>query len=149
MTPVSGHEPGDAADDDEGLDAEEGGEAGGQQLLERRVGPQGDAQAGADHQQEGDEDGGGAEQAELLADGGEDEVGLDRGDAVGVAEAEPGAGDAAPRRGRTAACTTWKPSPPASGHGSSQIVDPVLHVGERLPGDARRRRRTARAPSTR
>ena len=43
-----------------------------------------------------------AEQAELLADGGEDEVGLDRRDAVGVAEAEAGAGDAAARPGRTA-----------------------------------------------
>ena len=60
-----------------------------------RVGPQGDAQAGADHQDVGAQDRGGAEQAELLADGGEDEVGLDLGDAGRGAEADAGAGDAA------------------------------------------------------
>ena len=92
-------QPGDAADDDERLHAEQRGEPGGEQLLERRLGPHGDAQAGADQQQEGDEHGGGAEQAELLADGGEDEVGLDDRDAGRVAEPEPGAGHAAPGHG--------------------------------------------------
>ena len=57
--------------------------------------PDGDAQAGADDQQERDEDRRRAEQAELLADRGEDDVGLDRGDLVGSAETEPGAGEAA------------------------------------------------------
>ena len=91
-------EPGDAAHDDERLQAEERGEPGGEQLLEGVVGAQGDAQPGADHEQEADEDRRGAEQPELLADGGEDEVGLDHRDALGVAEAEAGAADAAPAR---------------------------------------------------
>ena len=34
-------------------------------------------------------------------------------------------------------CTTWKPSPLTSVHGSSQIVDAFLHVVERLPGEQR------------
>ena len=75
------------------------GEPGGEEPLEGHLGAQRDAQAGADHQQEGEEDGGGAEQAELLADGGEDEVGLGQRDAVGAAEVEAGAGDAAGREG--------------------------------------------------
>ena len=37
------------------------------------------------------EDGRSAEQAELLADGREDEVGLDRGDPRRITEADPGA----------------------------------------------------------
>ena len=49
---------------------------------------QGDAQAGPDHQQEGESIAVGAEEAELLADGGEDEVGLDHRDAGRGAEAE-------------------------------------------------------------
>ena len=68
------HQPHDAAHDDERLHADEGGEAHGEQALEPVARAQGDAQAGADDQHEGDEHGGGAQQAQLLDDGGEDEV---------------------------------------------------------------------------
>ena len=83
------------ADDDERLHAEDRRQAGGEQLLERVLGAQRGAQAGADQQQVGDEHGGGAEQAHLLADGGEDEVVLRLGHLARAAEAEPGAGHAA------------------------------------------------------
>ena len=63
-----------------------------------------------------DEDGGGAEQAELLADGGEDEVGLDRRDAVGVAEAEP------------------VPATPPHGQGEPGLDDLVARAGGRAHG---------------
>ena len=49
----------------------------------------------------------GAEQAELLADGGEDEVVLHLGDAVGVAPAEAGAGEPAPGRRRRRLWAIW------------------------------------------
>ena len=52
VTPVSGDHPDDAADDHEGLHADDGGEAGGEQLRERAVGLEGDAEAAADEQQE-------------------------------------------------------------------------------------------------
>ena len=74
----------DAGDDDERLHADQHGEPGREQALERHLGAQRDAQAGADHQQVGDQHRAGADEAELLADGGEDEVGLGRaGSAAG------------------------------------------------------------------
>ena len=78
--------------------AEDRGQAGGEDLLERALGADRDAEAGADDQHERDEDGGRAEQAELLADRGEDEVVLHLGDLVRAAEAEPGAVGAAVRQ---------------------------------------------------
>ena len=68
------HDLDDAADDDERLHADDRREADGEQLLERVVGAQRGAQAGADEQQVGHQHGRRAEQAELLADRREDEV---------------------------------------------------------------------------
>ena len=48
-----GQEADDAAEDDEGLDADQGGEPGGQQLLEGTLLAGRDAQPAADEQQEG------------------------------------------------------------------------------------------------
>ena len=96
------------------------------------LGPHGDAQAGADHQQEGQQHGGGAEQPELLADGGEDEVGRHRGDALRVPWRQAGAGQAAGGEGEhglddlVAGAVGDRPR-------VEPDVDPVLHVGERLP----------------
>ncbi len=89
------HHLDDAADDDESLDADDRGEADGEQLLEGPVGAQGDAQAGTDDQDERHQHGGRADEAPLLADGGEDEVVLRLGDLTGVAASEAGAGQPA------------------------------------------------------
>ena len=67
--------------------------------LRKGARPQGDAEPDAHQQHEGDEDGGGAQQAELLADGGEDEVGGGVGDPVRAAQAEAGAGEPAGAEG--------------------------------------------------
>ena len=71
---------GDPRHDDERLDADQHRETGGEEPLEGHLGAQRDAQPGADDQEVGDEHAGGTDEAELLADGGEDEVGLGVGD---------------------------------------------------------------------
>ena len=49
--------PGNPADDDEALDPDDQGQAGGEELLELAVAAHGDPQTGADHQQVGHEQG--------------------------------------------------------------------------------------------
>ena len=132
--PGEGQHPDDPADDQEGLHAEQRGEPGGQQLLEGRLGPQGDAQPAADQQQEGGEHGGSAQQAQLLADDGEDEVGLPGRDALRLAQPGPGAGDAPVGQGEgrlhhlEAGALGRRPRVEPDGH-------PVADVAEELVGD--------------
>ena len=89
-------QPGDAADDDEDLDREDAGETGGHELAEAVPADQGRAQRALDDEavEQDDRDDGG--QAELLADGGDDEVGVGVGDAVRAAVAEAAADEATP-----------------------------------------------------
>ena len=84
-----------AADDQERLEAEDRRDARREELRERpgRVGR--DAERAADEQHERGDDADRADEAELLADRGEHEVGRGVGDEVGAAEPEPGAADAA------------------------------------------------------
>ena len=95
-----------------------------------------DAQAGPDEQHVADQHRGGAEQAELLTDGGEDEVGGGRGDLLRRAQRDAGAGDAA-------AAEREQPlhELEALVGGVRPRVDPdahaLLHVGERRPGEQR------------
>src|SRR5262249_38750510 len=58
-------------------------------------GAEGDGESAGDEDEVEQEDGGGAEETELLADSGEDVVGVDGGDAPGLALTETGAEDAA------------------------------------------------------
>src|SRR3546814_7500128 len=88
--PISTH-------DDERLHADQHREARGEQALERNLGAQGDAQAGSHDEQERHHHRAGAEQAQLLTDGREDEVGLRVWDAGGAAEVDARAGDPARR----------------------------------------------------
>ena len=128
--PRQREDPGDPGDDDEGLDADQRGQTGGQQLVERRLGLDGDPQAGPDHQQERDEHRGAADQAELLGDRREDEVVLHLGDAVGGAEAQTAPGDAAPRH-RVPALDDLEPARSVGiGPRVQPAVDPFLHVAE-------------------
>ena len=87
--------PRDAADDDERLEAEDRGEARGEELRERAGRLDRDAEPAPDDEQEADDERDRADEAELLADGGEDEVGRRVGDAIGDAEADALAVDAA------------------------------------------------------
>ena len=70
--------PGDAADDHEGLDREDRGQPGRQQLREAVAGQQRDLEAAGGDQQVDEDDAAGAEQAELVDDQRVDRVGLRR-----------------------------------------------------------------------
>ena len=96
MRPVSGIRPGDAADDDEHLEREHAGQADRDQLAEAVAADQGGAQGALDEQAVHQDDGDDAGEAELLADGGDDEVGLGVRDPLGAAVAEAAADQAAP-----------------------------------------------------
>ena len=89
------HDPQDPTDDHERLDAEQGRETEREQLLEDPVRPQCDPQPGPDEDEERHQDRGCAGHAELLADGGEDEVGLGGGDAGRIPQSRTGAEQAA------------------------------------------------------
>ena len=130
------HDPGDAADDHERLHADDGGEPGGQQLLEGPLGLDGDAQPAAHHQQVGDDDRRPPQQAQLLAEGGEDEVVLDLGDAAGITEPQAGAGDLAPGQ-RERALDQLEALAVALAPRIEPDGDPVVHVGQQAPGRER------------
>ena len=70
----------DAADDDERLQHEAEGEADGEQLREAVLGDHRDAEAAQREHHVDEQEGGDADQPELLAERGEDEVGLEVGD---------------------------------------------------------------------
>ena len=106
---------------------------------EGSIGAHGDVQAGADHEQIGNDDGGGAEQPEFFADGGEDEVVLDLGNAGGVTQPEPGTAEAAPREGERRRQRSRKPLPRESAHGFSHSDTRVCTVASN--------RHAARAPA--
>ncbi len=129
------HDPGDAADDDERLQAEDEGEAGGQQLLERVVGPDGNAQPAAYEEDEGHEQGGGAQQPQLLADCGEDEVGGGGGDALGASEGQAAPGHATRAEGEHR-LDDLVAAALSRGPGVEPDLDPGLHMGELLVGHA-------------
>ena len=83
--PVRGISRVTPADDDEGLDSEDQRQPGGQQLLERTVAADRDPQPAAHHEQVADQQGGRAEQAQLVGDHREDQVGRRFGDGARVA----------------------------------------------------------------
>lgn len=86
---MSGTTADDTADDDERLEADDRGEPGGEDLLERPLGTERDAKAATDDGREHNQHHGGADQTELLADRGEDEVVLDLGASVGLPSPRP------------------------------------------------------------
>src|ERR1035441_3038063 len=97
--PGEGEQAHDAGHDEKGLETEDGGEADGGQLRELRAGADRRPYPGAYEQKEADDDRGRTEQAELLADGREDEVAVRDGDVVGTAEAEARSRETAPGEG--------------------------------------------------
>src|SRR5207245_4579820 len=90
-------EPGDASDDEEGLERERRRETAGEELREAVDGAGGDREAAPHQKEEAEDDGYAAEVAELAGDAAEDEVGGQGRDdvvAVGIdqeAASEPGA----------------------------------------------------------
>ena len=92
--------------------------------------------SGPDEQHERRQDGGPAQQAELLADDREDEVGLPCRDACRVAEPRPGAGDASRSQAER---RLHHLEPGGLGHrpGIEPDRHPLPHVGEQLIGDRR------------
>ena len=88
-----------------------------------------------------DEDRGGAEQAELLADGGEDEVGLDGGDALRAARGRCRCRSGRRRRRRTAPARSGSRRRRRSDQGSSQMSTRSC-TWPKTARRGRRRRRT-------
>ena len=122
-TPVSGARPSTVKTLRQRLAQDQRGEAGGQQLGVGARARLGDAQPGVgDHpvEEQQAEDAG---HAELLADDGEDEVGVRLGQVEDLLDrlAEP-----APKRPPEPSAiwpwTDWKPAPPACAHGSRNAV---------------------------
>ena len=131
VMPVSGNEARDAADDDEGLQHDDGGEAHGGERADVGFRPgrcddaaDGEAQIQQQHT-------GRAEQARLLGDDREDEVALGDGDAALVLRARPPMPRPIPVPNRSPSameyklCTSWKPPPWASAKGSCQMATRV------------------------
>ena len=112
---------GDAADDDERLQSEDGGQARGEQTREVVPRPHGDAQAAVDEDEVEQDDARGARQPQLLADGREDEVGRQgRDDGVAVVEHQVALAQAAAEQ-------------PAGGEREQRLGDLVPLAGHVLP----------------
>jgi len=112
-----------AADAEGGLDGEEANDAGEERFLESVLSLHGEREPGSDEREDDGEEGGAAEPAELLGDGGEGEVGLDGGDVAGPSAAEAGAGDAA-----------GADRPGGARHMLAALEEAVGVVGGGLPG---------------
>ena len=95
VTPVSGMTRGDPADDDEDLQGEDRGQAGGQQLGERVARQRGDLEAALDRQQVGAQHRARTDQAQLVDDHRVDEVGLRGGQQRRIADLQDGLPEAA------------------------------------------------------
>ncbi len=132
-------DPGDAGHDDERLEGDHGRQAHGQQLAEPVLAGDGRLEPPADEHDVAQQDRRGAEQAELLADRGEDEVGLRVRDQARVALAETRPPDApgAQREHRLRQLAVPLVEHPRRVQGVQPHVHAKLDVGEGHVADVR------------
>ena len=139
----------DAADDDERLDADDRGEPGGEQLRERPVGLDRDAEAAADEQQERDADARPCRAGRAPRRSRRTRSRSTRSGSSAGCRARARCPRSRRCRTRNIDCTIWKPLSCGDRPRVDPRVDAVLHVAERAGTRRTRRRRTARAPTTR
>ena len=139
VRPGERNEPGDAADHDEALQRNGEGEPGGQQLPERVPGAERRAEAPGEEQQVHQDDREETNQAQFLAERGNDHVAVGEGNQIGASLAEAGADESAVRHAEQPfddlQAAAELPSVDLVGERVDPAVNPQRDVGEDAGGD--------------